>query len=403
MLLASLLPLARSGADTTDPVGYVSYLIPPDSHRLIGVPLIRPPTVYDTTASVSVDRIALSNAVDAGDFDGANSALVQVRTGAHAGVTFTATGHQGNELILDRSPVGFVSAGDTIQVFPNHTLATLFGPENSAGLLGGENAGEADTIGLWNAATQSSRIFYYQTGEGWREADNEAAGDQANRVVPFPDAIMLRRRASSQLLFVVAGGVPMPMDVRYFPVLPGRNLVSAPFSAAQTVADYDLYQEGSPFSVNAAASAPDADTIRFSNSTTSADSEVIYYRLGEGWRVAGSDGDAGATRVELGQAMDFQRKGAKGIIRTRGIVEAGAKPAKAIPVSNEVPITGIRPAPGGLHIEWPGVTGTAYQIQTKQPGASTWSNLGTPVIAAGSRASASCGTNGSGLIRIIRQ
>jgi uncharacterized protein (TIGR02597 family) len=406
LLLAATFPSASVKADVTDPVGYCAYVIPGGSNRLIGVPLTRYPTYEGQVVSVSPAGIVMPAAVLASYFGGANSAIVQVRTGTHAGLTFTATGYSGSTLLLDRSPVDLTAAGETIQIIPNHTLGTLFGENNSSGLQEGEEAGLADTVSIWNATNQSSRIFYYRSGNGWREAGNEAAGDQSAVGIPFPDALVIRRRATTPLTLTVVGAVPVPSDYRYFRVLPGRNLVSAPFSAASTVVDYELYMEGSPFSVNAGASAPEADTIRFSNFSTATDSEVIYYRAGEGWRMAGSGSDAGATPVELGQAMDFQRKGEEGIIRTRGIVipmYLQTEQAAGTPASEEVALKEFHANPGGIQLTWPSKPGTTYRIQTRLPGNGAWQDLGTPVLANENPTTASRQVSGGGLIRIIRQ
>ena len=402
LLLGSLGAVLPASAAVTDPSGYLAYNIPGGSRRLVGVHLTREATHSAKISSVLPQRIALPAPVQAGYFGGAATVMVQVRDGQRAGITFTATAFEGNELILDSSPVSLIAPGDTVALFPNYTLSKLFGPNNTFGLQTGETMEEADTVSLWNAASQTSRVFYLRSGQGWRESGNEAAGDCGQVTISFPEAMMVNRRGTSNLEFVVAGVVPMPLEQRYFRVLPGRNLITAPFSISPTVGGYGLYEEGSPFSVIAGASAPEADTIRFTNPLTTIESEVLYYRSGHGWRLAGTGENADSTLVELGQAMDFQRVGEAGFIRSQGIpVNPPLRALASAPVST-VPIEGLQAEPGSLRISWSGEAGASYQVQ-KRPLREGWQDLGAEVVSSGGVTTTVCPATGGGELRIVKK
>jgi hypothetical protein len=406
-LLAAVGIAMPVGAATTDPSGYISHSIPAGSQRLIGISLHGMKGFTSTVEGVSATGLTLKDAVSADLFSVSDSGFLDVRVGAFAGMTTTVTSFSGKELTLQGSMVGLVSPGDTVEVLANHTIGGLFGATNSVGLLPGADASEADTIGIWNAQTQSSRVFYFRTGEGWRESGNEGAGDQARMTIPFPAALVINRRGSTPLQVTVVGGVPMPLEQRYFEVFPGRNLISAPFSAASKISEYGLYAADSPFSVIGGASAPDSDTIRFSNFSAATDSEVIYYRLGQGWRTAGTDGDAGNTPIEIGQSMDFQRRGPAGFIKAQGILPLSSPPSgaalavQATPVTS-VPIVSTLPAAGGVQLEWNAEPGATYQVQTRLTAEETWENLGDPVLAEGATASKVCRPSGQGFLRIVQ-
>ncbi|MCW1922221.1 hypothetical protein OKA05_06630 [Luteolibacter arcticus] len=392
-------------AAPTDPGGFIAHVIPAGSQRLVGVSLGSFKSFGGTVSGVSVTGLTASSALPPGFFGASDSGFLTVRAGAFAGLAMTVTSVSGNELTLQRSPVGLISPGDTLELFVNHTIGDLFGAQNSVGLLAGTDASQADTIGLWNAETQSSRVFYYRTGDGWRESGNEAAGDQSRMPMPFPAALVINRRGSTPLQVTIMGAVPMPMTPRYFEVSSGRNLVSAPFTWANKIADYGLYLEGSPYSVIGADAAPDADTIRFSNFSSATNSEVIYYRLGQGWRTAGAEGDAGNTPVELGQSMDFQRRGPAGFIKAHGFplqagAALGARSASA-PVTT-VPIQGTKPGAGGVQVEWTAEAGATYQVQTQLAGDDAWVDLGESVTTEGTDGSAFCRPSGQGLLRIVK-
>jgi hypothetical protein len=394
-------------AATTDPSGYISHTIPAGTQRLIGVSLHDFKGFTSIVEGVSATGLTLKDTVAADLFSESDSGFLNVRVGAYAGMTTTVTSFSGKELTLTRSMVGLISPGDQVEILPNRTIGGLFGVRNSADLLAGENPAEADTIGVWNAETQSSRVFYYRTGEGWRESGNEAAGDQAGLTIPFPAALVINRRGSTPLQVTVVGGVPMPLEQRYFEVVPGRNLISAPFSREGTISEYGLYDEASPFSVTGGASAPEADTIRFSNLSAATDSEVIYYRLGQGWRTAGTDGDAGNTPIEIGQSMDFQRRGPAGFIKARGVVTESPSPSGAALAVQAAPMPTVAiertvPAAGGVQLEWNAEAGATYQVQTQTSAGNTWVNLGEPVVAQGTKASTICRPSGQGFLRIVQ-
>ena len=391
-------------AGTTDPTGYIAHTIPAGTQRMIGVSLHALKGFTSNVEAVTATGLTLKDTVSADLFSESDSGYLNIRVGAYAGMTTTVTSFSGKDLTLTRSMAGLVSPGDQVEVIANHTIGGLFGAANSVGLLPGENASEADTIGVWNSQTQSSRVFYFRTGEGWRESGNEAAGDQAGMTIPFPAALVINRRGTTPLQVTVPGVVPMPLDQRYFEVFPGRNLISAPFSKEGTIADYGLYDEGSPFSVTGGASAPDADTIRFSNLSTATDSEVIYYRLGQGWRTAGADGDAGDTAIEIGQSMDFQRRGPAGFIKARGIPQSPSGAALAVQAAPlpTVSITRTLPAAGGVQLEWNAEAGATYQVQTQLSGENTWKNLGDPVVAQAATGSTVCRPSGQGFLRIVQ-
>lgn len=398
-LLASLVCLAELRAEVTDPTGYVSYPIPAESRRLVGVALFGNPSFYGTVTEVLPTglRIHTDNTWHPPVMGDASTACVTVRAGLHAGLTATATAHADGVLTLQNPPGDMFAVGDTIQIFPDHTLGSLFGTENQTGLMPGTTAGEADTIGVWDAATQSSRVYYYQSETGWREAGKEAEGDRVNATIPFPAAIVINRRAETPLVFTVLGFAPMPLEQRLFPVSPGRNLISAPFTVVTKVSDYELYVPDSPLSVIAGASAPEADTIRFTNLTTATESEVIYYQLGAGWRVVGSGADAGETPVELGQAMDLQRVGPAGYIKARGLPDQpAAARALVAATEEEIPIKRHLPAAGGVQIEWEATPGHSYVIQIQPLGQNGWQNLATS-----SSGSVVCKPSGQGKIRIL--
>ena len=170
LLLASLAGPADLRADETDPFGYINNSIPAQSRRLIGVPLLGNASFYGTVTELLPGglRIHTDDTWHPPVMGNSATACVAVRAGLNAGLTVSATAYADDVLTLQNPPGGMFALGDTIQIFPDHTLGSLFGPENELGLMAGDAATEADTIGIWDGATQSSRVFYYQSETGWR-------------------------------------------------------------------------------------------------------------------------------------------------------------------------------------------------------------------------------------------
>ena len=191
-----------------------------------------------------------------------------------------------------------------------------------------------------------------------------------------------------------------------------RTAVSFPVAERFDTTTFDAGHAKAANNINDAtvtggASAPDADTIRFSNFSAATDSEVIYYRLGQGWRTAGTDGDAGNTPIEIGQSMDFQRRGPAGFIKSRGIFTEPPTPSGAALAVQAAPMPAVAiertvPAAGGVQLEWSAEAGVTYQVQTQTSAENTWVNLGEPVVAQGTKASTICRPSGQGFLRIVQ-
>jgi hypothetical protein len=196
----------------------------------------------------------------------------------------------------------------------------------------------------------------------------------------------------------------MPLEKRYHPVWPGRNIISAPFTNAPTISYYIRPLEDAPFTVTAAASAPKADTLRFIKNGGSI-SPVIYFR-NDHWRVVGADQDAGNTSLNFIPCLDLQRVGGAGYIRFRGI-DTSLPPSSQSMAAAAAPVNEVKPvsmslSAAGLRAQWPAKPGTTYQVQIQPIGSATWTNLQEPVQASATVASINFRPAGNGIIRVIQ-
>lgn len=404
--IAAVLALAGSvhGQEFTDPVGYSTQTLPGNSECLLPLQLGQPVSFKESVTEVTASGIRFARQIPSGAFGEAGKGYMEVRVGNMAGLAIPAAAFSGNTLTLERSPVGLVSVGDYASIRAEQTLGQVFGDPAYLALQTGASAVAADNVSIWDVRTQTSRVFYFRTGEGWREADKETEGDKSLTPVLFPSGVIVRRRASTPVDVVVTGSVIMPLENRYHPVWPGRNIVSAPFTNAPTVSYYIRPLQDAPFSVTPAASAPKADTMRFIRSDGTI-SPVIYFRT-DHWRVVGADQDAGNTAVGFVPCLDLQRVGGAGYVRFRGIdtslpAQPQAVAATMAPVTEVKPVT-LSLSAAGLRVDWPAKPGVSYQVQTRPISSSTWINLREPVQADSSIANITFRPVGNGIIRVIQ-
>jgi hypothetical protein len=386
-------------AETGDPAGYITMRMPADAKGLLAGYLVNSYSTLGTVTGVGADYIEYGSDLPANLLGKWSSAFLEIRVGSNAGLSLPVTGFSGKRVTLGRSPLGLISPGDRVGVRPNWSLGELVTPIAGSQLLEGESAETADTLGLLDPVAQTMRVFYRKTGEGWREAGQESAGDCSSTPVPFPAALQFHRRASTDLDLMVIGAVPMPFEgTRMVPVWPGRNLIAGPLTSATRLDQwmpFDDLLEGD--------SAPHADTVRLSFAFTP-QTPVIYRRTGEGWHYVGAPGDAGQTPMDLAQAIDLQREGAAGYLKFAAVTpQAGALRVAAAAAETVVPVDlGLCVFPA-RQIGWASEPGKTYQVQVQPRGSSTWSDAGAVVVAQAETCKATVNVSGNGTFRIVER
>ena len=409
LLTASALFVGTASAQIySDPVGYLFYSIPGNSETLIPLQLAKGISFKEYVTEVTPSGIRFANAIPLGAFGDVGRAYMEVRIGIMAGLSIPATGFSGNFLNLDRSPVGLVSPGDFASIREEQTLGELFDEYHP--FQTGTSAELADNVSIWDARTQTSRVFYSHTGLGWRESGKADEGDKSSTPVLFPSGVIVRRRAATPARLLVQGQVILPMEQRYHPVWPGRNIISAPITTSPTLGHYIRPLLDAPHTVISAASAPLSDTLRFYENESTAGSStsispVIYFSSGQ-WRLVGSNEDAGATTMGLFPCIDLQRVGPAGYIRFEGVPSVDSSPAPKF-AATAAPVTEVRPVTmskcaAGLTVQWPAEAGKTYQVQTRSIGATSWTNLQGPQPATSGTGSIDFRPETSACVRVIQ-
>jgi hypothetical protein len=185
----------------------------------------------------------------------ASSHFVEVKSSSNLsaiGLMSDIIKNSSNTLTIADDFSALLRGGESIVIRPHKTLGALFGPENEAG-LGGGDAGSADVVSVLSEGPQASfTSYYYRSGSplggtGWRTSSNPFA-DQSNVPLKTGHGLIVKRRQAQPLEVVLRGYVRTGIWRRTLPT--GFSLVDplAPItdqSASQPV-------QGFPFTLGGA-------------------------------------------------------------------------------------------------------------------------------------------------------
>lgn len=401
MIMSMICQILHSqSTEKTDPIGYTVHTVPENSQTLIPLQLSHPVSLRQYVTEVTATGVRVNANIPSNIFGSLALGFLEVRIGTMNGLAIPVTTVSGNFINLERSPLGLIAVGDYISLRRERTLSEYFGTGESTPLLAGTSANVADTVSLWDARTQVSRVFYLHTQAGWREEGRFSDGEMGQVPIRFPGGVIVRRRDATPLSIVISGTVISPYSQRYHPVWSGRNIISAPFTAAPNVADYIRPLIDGPHTIFSGPSAPQSDTLRFYRFDGSI-SPVIYFRDGQ-WREVGNNQAAGNTTIDMIPCLDLQRAGDDGYIRFQGVTESAARnrSSGAKPV-NEVSSLTLSAVGSNLRASWSAETGKRYQVQTSAIHSNEWSNLQAPMTATSDHAHFDFVAEGNQIIRVI--
>ena len=124
--------------------------------------------------------------------------------GDNTGRWFLITANSLAQLTLDTRDftlVGLISAGDELEIYPAHTLGSLFGT-SSVALQGGRTMKTADNVSVWDGV---KFVPYYFNGQQWTDSTDANRNDT---VVPPDSGVIVQRRAVQPVTLLFSGLVP---------------------------------------------------------------------------------------------------------------------------------------------------------------------------------------------------
>jgi uncharacterized protein (TIGR02597 family) len=214
---------AQSATVATVPVGMITYPLASGTTSYLSLPLTNL-EIY--TGSVSA---VTSNTISVGDspapFTSSLAApaapyFVKFLSGSQVGrvllitanttstVTLDTTDHAiGSPVLLNTTGFG-VAAGDTFEIFPGDTLASVFGAGTTASpsiLAGSTSVAGSDTVSLFTAVNAPAVTYYFNTTAGcWEQS---GVTGNANNTIIYPySAFAVTRLASNAATALVLQG-----------------------------------------------------------------------------------------------------------------------------------------------------------------------------------------------------
>jgi uncharacterized protein (TIGR02597 family) len=293
---------AHATTSVSESAGVLKITIPPPapgstSRRALGVPFHRPAEYQGIVLAIGSDTVTFSNALfGAGQFT-TTPHFARILGGLNVGRYFLITSHTTTAVTVDTAGTNLTSLlqpGNNIEIFPAHTLGSLFGTATVPFQTGATEA-SADLVRLTDGLKW---VSYFHDGANWRTTGNASS---QNNVLVRPE----------QGMFIVCKG-PNPVELtftgeisttRESSALPGIDeiLLSPRFPVQITLADLRIHLVAG---WSAGDTAAVADNVMLWNGTA----WDIHYYTGSTWLRAGSYGAQDNTPISPGAALLIHRR-----------------------------------------------------------------------------------------------
>jgi uncharacterized protein (TIGR02597 family) len=286
---------------STVPEGLITFTLNSGSTNYLSLPLTTNETYTSSVTSVGGSTIAVGDSPAPFTTNLATSAapyFVKFLSGYETGRVLLITGNSASALTLDTTdhstglPISLltpsfnVQVGDTFEIFPADTLASVFGAgtkTNPLLLKGGNNYSSSDTVSLLTTITASATTYYFNTANGYWQSRVATFGatvqPNANNTIIYPySALTITRLASHPTMTLVLGG-----RVTAVPAVTKLVSNSTVYTSTQYATGVMLSQLQFGSNWLRGTSAATADTLNVWNSATN--QFDVYYQLFDAtWR-----------------------------------------------------------------------------------------------------------------------
>lgn len=329
--LTILSPATSRAVDVyTDPVGFITLNIkgtngtPPGTSSalsFLGLGMTQLVVKPGRITSAATNELVDANASWADDqYNGANGRhFIEISSGTYAGTideivkTVAATKKLYTASNLASLGLGNIT-NQTYRIRKQWTIASVFGPANEAGLLGGSSAAVADNVLVPDVNGNLVAYWYknagFPIGTGWRKGA-DAVTNVANDPIFIDDGVVVRRRAGSDVALKLLGAVKLGRTI--VPVGTGDNFRGNVYAANLTLDSSGLYTTNSATGVKGGSSAGLADNVLLPTGPDGS-LETYWYKdsgfpVGTGWRKGANAGTpVGSTPLSLGKGLVIRRK-----------------------------------------------------------------------------------------------
>lgn len=221
--LSGALTHAATVTSATVPEGMITFSLPHGTSTLLSLPLSN--NVAYTSSVTAVTDTSITVGDSPAPFTGslttpASPYFVKFLSGNERGRVMQITSNTASSLTLNTtdgnlgSPVFLTTAnfnvqvGDTFEIFPGDTLASIFGAgttQSPLTLTGGTSVIFSDTISVYTTSTAPALTYYFNTTNGYWEQYGTTAN--ANNTIIYPySALAIERRGTHPDTTLVVGG-----------------------------------------------------------------------------------------------------------------------------------------------------------------------------------------------------
>jgi hypothetical protein len=272
--------------------------------------MVQPWVACGTITALGANTLSDANATWSEDrFNGVNGAYyLEFASGLTVDIVDTQAATR--TLVVPGDLRAVLAVGEVYRIRKHVTLVDVFGANNEAGLLGGKNASRTDNVVLYDAAAQTSQMYFYYNVPGytgWYRGDFRPA----TNVTIYPEQGIVVSRKTAADTTVYMGGV-IKTGATWVPIEPGFNLLGT----VKTVRNMKLSElnllTGNPATGLAeGANASAADNVALPNQNGWA----LYFYCNiaghEGW-YDGAFRPAGTVEIPAGSAFSIKRKAPRG-------------------------------------------------------------------------------------------
>jgi uncharacterized protein (TIGR02597 family) len=216
---------AQSATVATVPEGMITFTLASGSTKYLSLPLTNNVTYAGSVTAVTANSISVGDtpAPFTTSLSTAGSPyFVKFLSGNEIGRVVLITANTTSSLTLDTtdhaigSPVlltatGFnVQVGDTFEIFPADTLASVFGAGTTASplvLTGSTSVVSSDTISLYTVTSSPAVTYYFNTAAGYWEQYGTTANANNSIIYPYSALIITRRNSNPTTTLVLSGRV----------------------------------------------------------------------------------------------------------------------------------------------------------------------------------------------------
>ncbi len=295
--------LAQTFTAVTEPVGFSRVSVPgavagKPARQVVAVPYHLPAIFRGKVSAIGANALTLGSVEWAADELTRRVHYIRFRSGTSVGRYFRILSHTASTLSLENKGENlsaFVVSGDAVEIFPAHTLASLFGAA-TVPFQTGVSESVADVVRL---NTGLGWVSYFHDGVQWRTPNDTASQNEAS--LRPDEAVFVLVRGTSPVNLRVAGEVGVRSQRTGVPAQ-GQALVGNRFPVPTTLAALGL-QSLSGWVSGEAASV--ADNVLLWNGS----SWDIFYCNGGSWEKVGSFGtNAGSTPISATTGILINRK-----------------------------------------------------------------------------------------------